>query len=214
MTQSNSTFGTYTKFLNSIIADAKAEANGLMKRSEFIIKIAIGVAEGVVNLKDADEIWTKYREAVANKVDGQIVAEEKSAKQRISELRQVILAADKPGVSLADRLSSAREIILDAKAEGNVKGNTHDCFIAIARAQMKVEGRNLNDDEVRSAIAPSQKSAERNEKKELEKRIKDLKVLINGTEGTPTSPPKEAFPSDAAKAALHLLEKRLAELTL
>jgi hypothetical protein len=210
----NSTFGTYSKFLASIVADAKAEANGLMKRSEFIIKIAIGVAEGVVNLKDADEIWTKYREAVANKVDGQIVAEEKSAKQRISELRQVILAADKPGVSLADRLTSAREIILDQKAEGQVKGNTHDCFISIARAQMKVEGRNLTDDEVRQAIAPSAKSAERNEKKELEKRIKDLKVLINGTEGTPTSPPKEAFPSDAAKAALHLLEKRLAELTL
>jgi hypothetical protein len=82
-----------------------------------------------------------------------------------------------------------------------------------APSSSKEEAR--SDDEIYAALLPkAQPDKERDELKELGKIEKQLAVLVNGTEGTETTPPKQPFPSEEAIAALAQVRERIAALTI
>jgi hypothetical protein len=67
---------------------------------------------------------------------------------------------------------------------------------------------------VLAAICPKQEPKDRTEVTELEKLIKQMQVLRDGTKPTETTPGKEPYPSPALDGALELLEERVALLKL
>jgi hypothetical protein len=214
---SNQKFADRTAFLDHAKKLGEQEAGGLLRRPQFVEDLSIATSEGVLdpgNKPDAADAWTSFRFKVANKIDGQVISVEKSEKVRISEMRAVMIASAMTGVDFPGVLQRARKIICEAKAN-NVKlvGNTTDCFVQLARKQAAVEGRSLDDDEILDGIQPAQKDKARTEEALLKAQIKQLTVILEGTEGTENSPPKQAFPSPELKTAIAQLELRLATLT-
>jgi hypothetical protein len=215
-----------------------AEAKGALQRPEFMVQTAVATEEKVIDTVDAADVWSAFSASKARvgTLDGLVVTDDPNVKvnksgkainTRVSELRQII-SASKVGYGnkgFSDILDDARPVIIQAKRAGDYKGNTQDAFVSIARAQLvkneetaaanngKVEA--LTEDEIYNSLMPkAAPSKERDELKELRKIEKALTVLVEGTQGTDTSPPKQPFPSDEAKEALHRVQERIADLTL
>jgi hypothetical protein len=204
-----------------------AEAKGALQRPEFFVQTAVAVEEGVVDTADADDAWKAFSASKGRvgTLEGLVVTEDPNVKMlksgkavntRVSELRQIMSAAKRRygNQGFSDILQGARPVIITAKRAGDYKGNTQDAFVMIARAQLKQEEA-LSDDEIYAALLPkAQPDKERDELKELGKIEKQLAVLVNGTEGTETTPPKQPFPSEEAIAALAQVRERIAALTI
>jgi hypothetical protein len=214
-------------FFRAARALGAAEAEGALKRPEFMVSTAIATEAGVIGTADAGEAWQafaankkrqeKLGDLVVSTDPGDKVSKSgKATNVRVSELRQIILAASKTrgNVGFSDTLTEARAIIVQAKRAGDYKGNTQDAFVSIARAQLKVEDRPLTDEEIYAAVCPAPKAKDRTEIAELEKVAKALDRIIKGSEGTDSSPPKEPFDSEEAQGALKLINERIAVLTL
>jgi hypothetical protein len=204
-----------------------AEAKGALQRPEFFVQTAVAVEEQVIDVVDADDAWKAFSASKGRveTLEGLVVTEDPNVKMlksgkavntRVSELRQIMAAARRSygNQGFSDILQGARPVIIRAKRAGDYKGNTQDAFVMIARAQLKKEEGALDEDELYEALLPkAQPDKERDELKELRKAEKLLTVIVEGTQGTETSPPKEAFPSDEAQAALTQVQKRIADLT-
>jgi hypothetical protein len=212
----NTRWADKSAFLKHAMTLGTDEATAMLKRPQLVEDIAIAVALGILdpgNKSDAADVWVSFRKKVADKINGQVISEEKSEKVRISEMRAVMVASAMSGVDFADVVQRARAIICEEKAKNTkLVGNTTDCFVQLARKQQNVEGRSLNDEEIREGIQPAVKTKHRTEKALLEAQIKQLNVILNGTAGTETSPPKAPFPSPQVKAAIAQLEERLKDL--
>jgi hypothetical protein len=205
-----------------------AEAKGALQRPEFFVQTAVAVEEGVVDTADADDAWKAFSASKGRvgTLEGLVVTEDPNVKMlksgkavntRVSELRQIMAAAKRRygNQGFSDILQGARPVIIQAKRAGDYKGNTQDAFVMIARAQLRKEEGALDEDEIYAALLPkAQPDKERDELKELGKIEKQLAVLVNGTEGTETTPPKQPFPSEEAIAALAQVRERIAALTI
>jgi hypothetical protein len=214
----NTRWATKDAFLKHATTLGTEEATSMLKRPQLVEDIAIAVSLGILdpgNKQDPADVWTSFRKKVTDKIDGQVISIEKSEKVRISEMRAVMVASAMSGVDFANVIQRARPIICRLKA-ANTKlvGTTTDCFVQLARKQQNVEGRSLTDEEIEEGVQPAVKNKNRTEEALLKAQIKQLTVMLEGTEGTDTSPPKEPFPSPQLKTALAQLENRLAELTI
>jgi hypothetical protein len=215
--------------LRAVRSFGTTEAKGALQRPALLIAVARASEEGHIGTDDAVPIWSAFEKAKqgqlgpqdvvdSDPITKQVVGKDGSSKAknvRHSEVRQVIAAgAVRYGNrGFADVLADARKLIVAAKQRGDYKGNTQDAFIAIARAQLKTEGRELTDDEIEAAFMPAPKQKDRRELDELKKVAKALETILKGTEPTDTSPGKEAFPSEESEAALHQLNQRISVLT-
>jgi hypothetical protein len=196
------------------------EAKGQLCRPEFMVACAVASHESVIATDDAADAWGAFKKKQAARLNGAVVTNERTSEKatavRVSEIRQIILAGAKPygNRSFADVLNDARGLIATAKASGDYKGNTQDAFVAIARAQIKSPDAELTEEQIVEAFLPTPKAKDRKEADELGKVVKVLERIVKGSEGTETSPPKEAFPSEAADEAIQVLKDRIAVLTL
>lgn len=221
---SNTHFTSAKDYLAEVRKLAEQEGKGALCAPEFIVNTAIAAVEGYVVPADKDkedgqvtveEAWRAYEEKVNSKLKPVGVVRTKSEdafNTRVSELRQVVHAALKHD-EFPHLLSSSRPIIAELKAEGRFTGNTRDAFVKIARAQKESDDL-LTDDEVRDAITASKAKPDRTEKRELEKQLKALRVIHDGTQGTDRSSPKQAYPSEELAAAIAEIERRISVLTM
>jgi hypothetical protein len=216
----NSVYADNKEFMREVRRLADQEASGELARPEFFVQVTIATREGVVGdtslRKDeapAAVTWNAYAEkANAKAAKAGIVRSKGAEKVRISEVNQLILATMKND-AFPELLSAAKPVIQEMKLSGEYNGNTQDAFIAIARAQ-KESDTLLSEEEVRDAIRIKPRNVERKEIDVLEKQLKALKVLRDGTEGTDSSPPKEPFPSEQLDVAISAIEERLGVLRL
>jgi hypothetical protein len=217
----NSTYADEKEFLRECRKLGEQEGRGDLARPEFYAQVAVATVEGVCNSekpKDGstpayEKAWNAFAEkANAKAAEAGIVRSKAAEKVRVSEVKQLVLASLK-NEAFPELLNAAKPIITEMKLSGEYKGNTQDAFVAIARKQ-KDSDTLLTEEEVRDVIRTKAKDRERVEAEELEKEIKRLKVLRDGTEGTETSPPKEPFPSEALDVAIRALEDRLGVLRL
>lgn len=224
MSTRNTVFSSAKDYLAEVRKLAEAEGKGALSAPEFVVNTAIAAIEGYVVADDkgkqdgqvsVKDAWSAFEEKVSAKLAPVGVVRTKSEdafNTRVSELRQVVHAALKND-EFPSLLSNSRPIIAALKAEGRFTGNTRDGFIKIARAQKESDAP-LSDDEVRGALTATKAKPDRTERLELEKQLKALRVIHDGTEGTDKSPPKQAYPSEELAAAIAEIERRIAVLTL
>jgi hypothetical protein len=216
---SNHVFGDLNALLRSVRSLADKYAQGALSRPEMLVNSAIAAREGACATEDAEAIWNAFHERTTKRVadvgavgNNEGFGSDKAHTVRCSEVRTVIAAAIKHN-DLPETLNDARAIVTTLKGEGRYKGNMQDAFVAIARAAKKSD-TTLTEDEIVDAVCPAQQPKDRTEKKELEKQLKQLKVLRDGTKGKPEEgvPPKEPMVSDELLAMIDLCEQRLAQL--
>lgn len=210
--QSNARYTSIEDYLKAAAKLGAAEAQGALSRPEWAIETAIAAAEGVLDTTHAEQAWNAFRKRQHDKLSGQVRDVEKAAKIRISETRQIIFAGMMPGVDFAGVLTQARAYVANPLSE--VKGNTWDCFVALARTQKTVEGRSLSPAEVEKALAPNE-AKQKDEAAQLKSALKSLEGIRDGKEPSDTNPNgKPAFPSDELDEAISLIEQRLAVLAM
>ncbi len=213
----NHVFADLNALLRKVRSCADAFATGALARPEMIVSTATAAREGAAQPEDAEAIWNAFNERFAKRVAdiGAVGKKEgfgskKAHDVRVSEVRTVISAAIKHP-DLPEWMNESRAVVTQLKAENRYGGNMQDAFLAIARAARKSDTP-LTEAEIVNAICPAQKPKDRTEQEELEKLLKAMTVLRDGTEGDPDAgkPAKEPFPSDELEAAIVLVKQRLA----
>lgn len=216
----NAPFSDQKSFFKKIEVLGKEEAEGRLKRPEFARYVATASAMSLIGPDDAKEVWTKFRSN--NKITnvmlgGHAVAnEEKSAGVRISETKKLIEASMRPNeVDFEDVLKRATPIIYDE--ENKKGGNTWDCYVKLARTQIKPEhaDKALTNDQIRVALLPAVKTPKDKDEQDLLRPLRNqLESIINGKEekdGKAGRPPVE---SEELRTALTLIDERIALLEL
>src|SRR5215207_7915833 len=212
----NHVFADLNALLRKVRSLAGDYSKAALSRPEMIVSTAIAAREGACVSEDAERIWDAFNDTLSNRLSdvGAVGKKEgfgskKAHDVRVSEVRTVITAAIKHP-DLAEWLNESRAVVTQLKSENRYAGNMQDAFLAIARAAKKSDTA-LTGDEIVSAICPAQKPKDRTEQEELEKLLKSMVTLRDGSQGDPETgkPRKEPFPSDELEASIVLVKQRL-----
>lgn len=184
------------------------EGRGLNAKPDFALDVTRQAADGAIGTADAAAIWGAFREA-STRTQGhekKRISSDSADGVRTSELKRFIMVgarADFDGAALAVKAVG----IINAV---ETKGSTYENLVKVMRAQIdKTEGE-LTDDEIREALAPKAKDTD--EQQELEKLVKAMTKLKEGTDPTDKSPGKPAYPSEELDRAIQCINERLAQL--
>src|SRR5215218_9408031 len=213
----NRVFADLNAVLRKVRSLADDFAMGSLSRPEMIVNVAIAAREGAAVPENAKVLFDAFNERLTKRLSdmGAVGKKEgfgskKAYDVRISEVKTVITAAIKHP-DLPEWLNESRSVVTQLKAENRYGGNMQDAFLAIARAAKKSDTA-LTNDEIVNAICPAQKPKDRTEHEELEKLLKAMVTLRDGSQGDPETgkPGKEPFPSDELEASIVLVKQRLA----
>lgn len=191
---------------------------GSLSEPEFLALVAENTRQGLhgaVNAAKGKELWSRFRKQKLATM-GNLVADPKDEAnfaQRASNVTTVMLASLKADMTAA--FAVVRTLLPEMLRAGETKYNTWNAFAAVAAAQKRQDDP-LDEDEIRKALMPKDEDAPKsyNEQVALENALKTLKALTEGKKSTEKSPGKQAFPSNHAKMAMALIERRLVEVTL
>jgi hypothetical protein len=217
----NAMFKDKNAFMRKVDSLAGDSVKGALSRPDLIVNTAIATREGVLTSDDAQAVWDRFDNALHNRLGDMAVVGKKEGfgsdqayKVRVSEIGRVITAATKHP-DLAEWLNESRETIAQLKKEGRYTGNTQDAFLKIVSAAKKSDTP-LTEDEIVAAICPPTQEKELEEKKELERELKALRRIHDGTADDPETGKKgrPGFPSEELAASMLCIEKRLAALVV
>lgn len=204
---------TKKQYYSAVSKLGMEEANGKLKRPEYIVLTARLALEGVITADDAKDSWLSFRTKGENKIAGMVLMPKSSDDARASEIRQVIKAGAIEGADFHNTLATANRII----ATSGLTGKHEDYLFKLARVQIKkYANAKMTDDEIRGELGINDSDATPKEAKDeatmLADVIKMLDKIEAGKDAKGDDEGRPAYPSEALSQARDLLKRRAAML--